>query len=137
MLEAHDGARDGASLSIFTVRSGDVSGEIAHALKISGDANVADELAQVHAPVGRCARIVITVDTSISRSQPVEARVDRNDLVGKRGVRVGERVHGVDHHFLSEAAHFRNAALDRVELLVVGFDRMFDHGAYSLSRTGR
>ena len=52
--------------------------------------------------------------------QRVEARIGRDDLMGEDRVRVGERVHGVDHHFLRDAAHFGDAALERVELLVVG-----------------
>ena len=69
--------------------------------------------------------------------QRVEAHVGGDDLMGEHRVRVGERVHGVDHHFLGDAAHLGDAALERVELLVVGLDGMIDHGVCSLSRTGR
>ncbi len=52
-------------------------------------------------------------------------------------VGLAQRVHRVDHHFLGDAAHFGDAPLERVEFLVVGFDGVIDHGACSLSRTGR
>ena len=65
--------------------------------------------------------------------QRVETRIGGDDLMGERRVGVGERVHGVDHHFLGDAAHFGDAALERVELLVVGLDGMFDHGVHSLA----
>ena len=52
-------------------------------------------------------------------------------------VGVGQRVHGVDDHLLGDAAHFGDAALERIELPVVGLDGMIDHGSHSLSRTGR
>ena len=47
--------------------------------------------------------------------------------MGERGVGGGERIHGVDHHFLGEAAHLGDAPLEQVEVLVVGSDGMLVH----------
>ena len=60
--------------------------------------------------------------------QRVEARIGGDDLLGEHRVGVGERVHRVDHHLLGDAAHFGDAALERVEFRVVGLDGMIDHG---------
>ncbi len=57
--------------------------------------------------------------------------------MGEDRVRIGERVHALDHHFLRDAAHLGNAPLDRVELPVVSFDGMVHDGVCSLSRTGQ
>ena len=69
--------------------------------------------------------------------QRVETGIGGDDLMREHRVAVGERVHGLDHHLLGDAAHFGDQALERVELPVVGPDGMFDHGVCSLSRTGR
>ena len=96
----------------------------------------ADQFAQVdrHGLTPRDGHHREILDLALQR---VQAHVGRDDLMGEDRVRVAERVHGVDHHFFRDAAHLGNAALERVELPVVGFDGMFDHGAHSLSRTGR
>jgi hypothetical protein len=43
-------------------------------------------------------------------------------LTGEDHVRVGERVHGVDHHFFRDVAHLGDAMPEGVKLSVVGFD---------------
>jgi hypothetical protein len=104
---------------------GDVLGEIADPLQIAGDANGPEKLAQVHRHrlPARNRHHGQILDLALQR---VEARIGRDDLMGERRVGVGERVHGVDHHFLGEATHFGDAALERVELPVVGLEGMFD-----------
>ena len=106
---------------------GDVLGEVADPLEVAGDPNGADQLAKIHrhrlAARDRHDRHVL--DFALQR---VEAQIGRDDLVREHRIGVGQRVHRVDDHFLRDAAHFGNAALERVELPVVGFDGMFDHG---------
>ncbi len=115
---------------------GDVLGQIADPLEIAGDADGADQLAQVHRHrlAARDGHDRHVLDFALQR---VEAGVGGHHLVREHGVGVGQRVHGVDHHLLGDAAHFGDAALERIELPVVGLDGMIDHGSHSLSRTGR
>ena len=136
VLQADDRARHARFGADLDRALGDVLGEIADPLEIAGDADRADDLAQVdrHRLAARDGHDRQILDLALQR---VEARIGGDDLMGERRVGVGQRVHGVDHHFLRDAAHFGDAALERVELLVVGLDGMFDHGVHSFSRTGR
>jgi hypothetical protein len=65
----------------------------------------------------------------------VEAQIGRDDLAREHGVGVGQRVHGVDHHLLRDAAHFGDPASQRVEFLIVSLNRMVDHGSHFLNRS--
>ena len=105
---------------------GDVLGQIADPLEIAGDADGADDFAQVdrHRLAARDRQDRLLLHLTLQR---VESRVGRNHLMGERGVGAGERVHGVDHHFLGEPAHLRDAALEQVEVLVVGSDGVLVH----------
>jgi hypothetical protein len=69
--------------------------------------------------------------------QCVEPGVGGNDLLREPGVGAGQRIHRVDHHFLRDAAHFGDAALERAEFIIVGLDGVIDHWSCSLSRIGR
>ena len=115
---------------------GDAFGEIADSFEIAGDADGANQFAQVdrHGLAARDRHHRHVFDFALER---VEAGIGRDDLVREHSVGVGQCVHRLDHHFLRDAPHFGNAALERVELLVVGLDGMFDHGSHSLSRSGR
>ena len=119
VLEADDGARNPRLGADLDRALGDVLGEVADPLEIAGDADGADQLAQIdrHRLAPRDGHHREILDLALQR---VEARIGRDDLMGEDRVRVGERVHGVDHHFLGDAAHFGDAALERVELPVVG-----------------
>ena len=71
--------------------------------------------------------IVRIACSSTSRCSASSRGSVADDLMGERGVGGGERIHGVDHHFLGEAAHLRDAPLEQVEVLVVGSDGMLVH----------
>ena len=114
---------------------GDILGEIADPLQIAGDANRPDQLPEVDrhrlAPGDRPDRQVL--DFAL---QHIEARVGRDNLVGEDHVGVRQRVHGVGHHLLRDAAHLGDAALERVQLLVVGPDGVLHHGDASSANFG-
>ena len=116
---------------------GDVLGEVAHPLKIAGDPNGADDLAQVdrhRLPASdRHDRLLLNLTL-----QQVEPWIGGDNLMGERGVACGKRVDSVDHHFLGQAAHLGDPALEQVEVLVVGSDGVLvHHGVASPSRSGR
>ena len=115
---------------------GDILGEIADPLEVAGDADGADQLPEVdrHGLASGDRHHGEILDLALQR---VETGIGRDDLMRKHRVGVGERVHGLDHHLLGDAAHFGDQPLERVELPVVGLDGMFDHSVCSLSRTGR
>ena len=78
-----------------------------------------------------CRRAMVRIAcSSISRCSVSSRGSVAIDLMGERGVAGAERVHRVDHHFLGDAAHLGDAALEQVEILVVGADCMLmvDHG---------
>ena len=127
MPEADDGARHTRLDADLDRALGDVFGEIAHAFEIARDADGADELPKVdrHRLAPRDRHDHEILDLAL---QCVQAHVSGDDLMGEDRVGARERVHAVDHHFLRDAAHLGNAALERVELPVVGFDRMIHHG---------
>ena len=126
VLDADDGARNPEFEADLDRALGDVLGQISDPLEIAGDANGADDLAQVdrHRLAARDRQDRLLLDLAL---QHVEPRIRRYDLMGERGVGGGERIHGVDHHFLGEAAHLRDAPLEQVEVLVVGSDGMLVH----------
>ena len=136
VLEADDGARNPGFGADLDRALGDVLGEVADPLEIARDANGADQFAKIdrHRLAAGDGHHREILDLALQR---VEAGVGRDDLMRKHRVGAGERVHGVDHHLLGDAAHFGDQALERVELPVVGFDGMIDHGVCSLSRTGQ
>ena len=136
MLEADDRARHAGLDGDLERALGDVLGEVADAFEVAGDADRADDFAQIdrHRLAARDGEDRLLLDLALQR---VEARVGRDDLMGERHVGLAQRVHRVDQHFLGDAAHFGDAALERVEILVVGLDGVFDHGSCSLSRNGR
>ena len=107
---------------------GDVLGEIADPLEIAGDADRADDFAQVdrHRLAARDGEDRVFLDLALQR---VETRIGRDHLLSERGIRAGERVHRVDDHLLGDAAHLGDAPLEGVEVLVVGFDGVVDHCA--------
>ncbi len=135
-LEADDLA-PGARLAADLERTlGDVLGEIADPFEIAGDADRADDLAQVdrHRLTAGDGEDRVFLDLALQRIEPLVAR---DDGVGEGGVGIGERVHGVDHHFLGDAAHLGDAALEGFELLVVGFQGVVGHQEASSSRSGQ
>ena len=123
VLDADDGARRPAFHADLERALGDVLGEIADPLEIAGDPNGADDLAQVdrHRLPARDGQRRLLLDLAL---QHVEPRIGLDHLMGERGVAGGERVHRVDHHFLGDAAHLGDPALEQVEVLVVGSDGM-------------
>ena len=136
VLEADDRARHARLEADLQRTLGDVLGQIADPLQIAGDADRADDFAQVdrhRLPAGDGQNRLL-LDLALQR---VEAGIGPHDLMGERHVGLAQRVHRVDHHFLGDAAHLGDAPLEQIELFVVGFDGMIDHGSYSLSQTGR
>ena len=132
VLDADDRARNAGFDADLDRALGDVLGEIADPLEIAGDANGADDLAQVdrHRLAARDRQDRLLLDLAL---QHVESRIGRDDLMGERRVGGGERIHGVDHHFLGDAAHLGDSTLEQVEILVVGSDGMLiHHGGASL-----
>ncbi len=112
---------------------GDVLGEIADPLEVVGDANRADQLAQINrhglaACDGHHGEIL---DLALQR---VETGIGGDDLMGEHRIGAGERVHGLNHHLFGDAAHFGDQAVERVELPVIGFDGVVVHGAWSFCR---
>ena len=107
---------------------GDILGEIADPFEVAGDADGADQFAQVdrHRLAAHDGHHRHVLDFALQR---VEAQIGRDDLVREHGVGVGQRVHRVDDHFFRDAAHFGDPALDRVEFPVVGLDGMVDQGS--------
>ena len=65
--------------------------------------------------------------------QRIEPGIGCDHLMGERCVGGRERIHGVDSHFLGDAAHLGDSTLEQVEILVVGSDSMLiHHGGPSL-----
>ena len=112
---------------------GDVLGEIADPLEVAGDADGADQFAQID-------RHRLTASNGPDRKildlalHCIQADVGRDDLMRKHRVGARERIHGLDHHLLGDAAHFGDQALDRIEFPVVGFDGVVVHGGWSFCR---
>ena len=126
VLEADDRARQSRLDADPDRALGDVLGEIADALEIAGDADRADDLAQVHRH-----RLAARdgEDRRAPRFRAAESRAAGSvaTTCARARVGVGQRVHRVDHHLLGDAAHLGDAALERLEFLVVGFDGVIDH----------
>ena len=135
-LQADDRARHPRFDADLQRPFGDVLGEVADPLEVAGDADRADDLAQIdgHRLTPRDGEDRLLLDLALQR---VEARVGGDDLIGERGVGLAQRVHRVDHHLLGDAAHLGDPPLESVEFLVVRSDGVIDHGACSFSRTGR
>ena len=72
--------------------------------------------------------MVMTVMSSISRCSASRRGSVATTWCASVVSALGQRVHGVDDHLLGDTAHFGDAALDRVELLVEGLEGMFDQG---------
>ena len=127
MLEANDGVREPRLGTDLYCPLGDVFGEIADPLKVAGDADGPDYLAQIgrYRLTPRDGHYGELLDLVLQR---VETWIGRDDLMGEDRIRVGKRVHGVDHHLLGNAAHLGNAAIEHVEFVVVGFDGVIHHG---------
>ncbi len=121
------------SPAILIVALGDVLGEIADPFEIGGNAQRADDLAQVDGD--RLAagddRDGFLLDRALQR---VEPGVGGDDLLRQFGVHAGQRVHGVGEHLFGDAAHFGNMAAEQFKLGVEGFDGVFDHAEQSLAR---
>jgi hypothetical protein len=129
MLEADDRARNPRLRANLHRAFGDILGKIADPFEVASDADGADQFSQVDryrlaAHDGHHRHVF---DLALKR---VEARIGRDDLVSEHGDGVGQRVHGVDHHLLRDATHFGDPAAQRVEFLVVGLNRMVDHGSH-------
>ena len=126
VLDADDGAGNAGFEADLDRALGDVLGEIADPLEIAGDPNGADDLAQVdrHRLAARDRQDRLFLDLAL---QGIETRVGRNDLMGERRIGGRERIHGVDHHFLGDAAHLGDSTLEQIEVLVVGSDGMLVH----------
>ncbi len=126
VLDADDGAGNSGFDANLERALGNVLGQVTHPLEIAGDSNGADDFPQVDrdrlAAGDRQDRLLL--DLALKQ---VEARVRRYDVMGERCVGGGERIHGVDHHFLGEAAHLGDPPLKQVEVLVVGSDGMLVH----------
>ena len=136
MLEADDRPRHARFDADPDRASGDVLGKVADPFEIAGDADRADDFAQVHRhrlPPGD-GEDRLLLDLAL---QSVEPGVGGDDLLRERGVGAGQRIHRVNHHFLRDAAHFGDAPLERAEFLIVGLDGVIDHWSCSLSRIGR
>ena len=101
-----------------------------NSFQIAGDPNCADQFSQVRSH-GRAARDGGDGDILDFALKCIEMRVHGDDLICEHGVGVGKRVHRLNDHLLRDAAHFRNAAPDSIELLVIRFDSMIDHGPRS------
>ena len=137
VLDADNGAGHAQFKADFDRALGDVLGQVADPLEITGDPNGADDLTQVdrHRLPARDRQYRLVLDLAL---QHVEPRIGRDDLMGERGVAGGKRVHRVDHHFLGDAAHLGDSPLEQVEVFVVGPDSVLvHHGFSSLSRSGR
>ena len=134
--DSDDCARDPGFDADLDGALGDVLGEVPDPLEIAGHADDPDQLPEIdrHRLAAGDGHHREILDFALQR---VEAGIGGDDLMRKDGVGVGQRVDGFAHHLLGDAAHFGDQALERIELPVIGFDGMFDHGACSFSRTGR
>ena len=125
-LQADDRARHPRFDADLERALGDVLGEVADPLEVAGDADRADDLAQIdrHRLAARDGQDRLLLDLALQR---VEPRVGGDDLVGERRVGLAQRVHRVDHHLLGDAAHLGDPPLEGVEFLVVGPYGVIDH----------
>ena len=123
VLDADNGPRHPRFDADLDRAPGDVLGQIPHPLEVARDPNGADDLAQVvrHRLPARDRHRRLLLDLALKH---VEPRIGLHHLLGKRGVAGGKRVHRLDHHFLSQAAHLGDPPLEQVEVLVVGSDSM-------------
>ena len=115
---------------------GDVLGQIPDPLEVARDPNGPDDLAQVirHRLTARDRQRRLLLDLALEH---VEPRIRLHHLLGKRGIAGTQRVHRLDHHFLSQAAHLGDAPLEQVEVLVIGSDSVLIRHARFPSQPNR
>ena len=118
-MQADHGARNARLAGDLGGALGDVLGQVADPLEIGGNADGADDVAQVdrHRLAARDGPHGHVLDRPL---QGVEARIGGDDLLRQFDIHGRQRVHGVGEHFFGDAAHFRNVA---VELFELGVER--------------
>ena len=124
---------------------GDVLGEIADPFEIVGNAQRADDLAQIdrHRLAARNGEDHLFLDLALKR---IDLRVAGDHLLGEQRVAPIERVDGVADLLLGEAAHLGDHAREILQIGVERLHRVFgNHRSCSrprrplglISRTGR
>ena len=111
----------------------DVLREVAHALEVVGDAQRADDIAQVdrHWLASRQREDGLLFDVPL---QIIDTRVHRHDATGERGIALGERADRVGGLFLDQASHLGDQA---GQLLQVGVERLHDVFGHCFARADR
>ncbi len=121
---------------------GDVLGEIADPLEIVGDAQRADDLAQIdrHRLAARDGQDRLFLDLALQR---IDQGVGRDHLLGKLGVALDQRIDRLRDLLFGEPAHFGDVAREVLQVGVKRLHGMFGHQSHPrlssdcLIRTGR
>ena len=126
VLEADDRAWQAGLRTDFHRALGDVLGEVADTLEVSGDADRTYDLAQVdgHGLASRDHQRRRFLDLAL---QYVEALVRGDDLVRKVEVDGRQGIHRIQHHLLGNAPHLRDLPAEQLKLGVEGLDCVVGH----------